>query len=38
VAYVNGFIDAVQLLRLAEPLVNEYGDYLREIAGRMPNE
>ncbi|HIF33881.1 MAG: glucose-1-phosphate thymidylyltransferase RfbA [Pirellulaceae bacterium] len=38
VAYVNGFIDAAQLLRLAEPLVNEYGDYLREIAGRMPNE
>lgn len=37
VAFLNGFIDVTQLLRLAEPLKNEYGDYLREIAERGHN-
>jgi len=32
VAYQKGFIDAKQLFTLAEPLKNEYGDYLRALA------
>jgi glucose-1-phosphate thymidylyltransferase len=32
VAYQKGFIDAGQLAALAEPLKNEYGDYLRALA------
>ncbi len=31
VAYHNGYIDAEQLLRLAAPLKNNYGDYLRSL-------
>ena len=31
VAFLKGFIDAEQLATIAEPLNNDYGDYLREL-------
>ena len=34
VAYQKGYITAAQLAALAEPLKNEYGDYLRAVAGQ----
>jgi glucose-1-phosphate thymidylyltransferase len=34
VAFLKGFIDAKQLASLAEPLKNEYGDYLRALAAQ----
>ena len=36
VAYRMGFIDAAQLATLAEPLGNDYGDYLRSVLDEPP--
>ena len=32
IAYIKGYISRNDLLQLASPLKNEYGDYLRRIA------
>lgn len=36
IAYYRGFIDKSQLLSLADEYRNEYGDYLRHVAERVP--
>jgi glucose-1-phosphate thymidylyltransferase len=32
IAYLMGYISRVDLLQLASPMKNEYGDYLRRVA------